>query len=103
MRIYLRRRFFAAVSLTTLVIVACVISSTNRPNPLEVAGAERFVKSPIKAHLGDGSTVLFRRGATVGNGQIVGDGVRSAPPSTVRPSGALHSIASSASSHSSAR
>jgi hypothetical protein len=76
MRIYLRRRFFAAVSLTTLIIVACVISSTNRPNPLDVSGAERFVQSPIKAHLGDGSTVLFRRGATVGNLQIVGDGVR---------------------------
>src|SRR5215831_17201045 len=76
MRIYLRRRFFAAMSLTTLVIVACVISSTNRPHPLEVSGAEHLVKSPIKAHLADGSTVLFRRGAMVGNQQIVGDGVR---------------------------
>jgi hypothetical protein len=43
---------------------------------LFVSDVERFVKSPIKAHLGDGSTVLFRRGATVGNRQIVGDGVR---------------------------
>jgi hypothetical protein len=76
MRIYLRRRFFAALSLTTLIVVACVISTTTRPNRLEVSGAEHFVRSPIKAHLGDGSTVLFRRGATVGNRRIVGEGVR---------------------------
>src|SRR5262249_51886591 len=76
MRIYLRRRIFAAMSLTTLIIVACVISTTTRPSPLEVGIAERLVKSPIKAHLADGSTVLFRRGATVGNGRIVGSGVR---------------------------
>ena len=62
--------------MTLIIIIACVISSTNRPEPLDLSGGERFVQSPIKAHLTDGSTVLFRRGARIGNGEIVGDGVR---------------------------
>ena len=63
------------MSLTTLVIIACVISTTNRPEPLDT-DFEGFVRSPIRAHMVDGSTVVFRQGARVGNHEIVGNGVR---------------------------
>jgi hypothetical protein len=61
------------------VIVACVVSSTNRSLPIETAGAIHWVASPIKAHLTDGSIVLFRAGANVGAGGIVGQGKRFSP------------------------
>ena len=40
------------------------------------AGAPTFIKSPIKAHLQDGSTVVFRNGATVTRDSLTGEGRR---------------------------
>lgn len=79
MRIYLRRRLLALVLCVPVIVVACVISSTNRGAPLATAGAMRWVASPIKAHLTDGSVALFRYGANVGASGIVGRGTRFSP------------------------
>ena len=61
--------------MVSVIVVAC-ISTTNRAKPLATAGATRWVASPIKAHLWDGSTALFRDGANVGASGIVGRGMR---------------------------
>jgi hypothetical protein len=80
LRIYLHRRRLLALSLAfPLVVVACIVSSTNRARPLDTAGATRWVASPIKAHLRDGSIALFRDGANVGATGIVGNGKRFTP------------------------
>ena len=78
LRIYLRHRSLVVLSLfvVPLVVVACVVSSTTRGKPLAIAGATRWVSTPIKAHLRDGSTALFREGANVGANGIVGRGKR---------------------------
>lgn len=79
MRIHLRRRLLACCFLAPAVVVACIVSSTNRGESLTTAGAPRWVRSPIKAHLADGSTALFRAGANVGANGIVGKGKRFSP------------------------
>ena len=51
---------------------------TTKPRALQVTGADaavHAVKSPLKAHLTNGSTVVFLNGATIGMGRIVGMGV----------------------------
>ena len=41
----------------------------------QLASVTQFIKSPLKAHLADGSTVVYRQGAIISGGQIVGTGV----------------------------
>ena len=76
---HLRRRLLAGLIIVPAVVVACVVSSTNRSSQLSAAGATRWVASPIKAHLTDGSIVLFRTGANVGANGIAGPGTRFSP------------------------
>lgn len=57
-----------------LAIVACGVRQM-RVAPLEPAETPLTVESPIKAHLADGSTVVFADGATVANGQLQGAGI----------------------------
>lgn len=66
-----RRRVTAAVA---LLLSACVVSRGVRVEPVPREPVE--VKSPVKAHLADGSTVVFVEGATVGRGRVQGKGVR---------------------------
>lgn len=79
MRIYLRRRLLALVLVVPMIIAACIVSSTNRAAPLATAGAMRWVTSPIKVHLTDGSIAVFPAGANVGAAGIVGRGRRYSP------------------------
>ncbi len=76
MRRFLRRRLFGLGAMVLLVVVACVVSSTNRGVPFSAGGADRWVLAPIKAHLDDGSIALFRNGAMVGSGGIRGRGMQ---------------------------
>lgn len=56
---------------------ACVFYRTDvRAVERPAAGAPTLIKSPIKAHLRDGSTVVFRTGATVTRDSITGEGRR---------------------------
>ena len=65
---------FILVFLLTLMLTACVVHRLEVA-PLEVTAAEPIVvDTPVKAHLNDGSTVVFADGVTVANGLVSGDG-----------------------------
>ena len=79
------RRWYQARRVVILCVVAassgvgaCVTKVwTTKPTSLQVSGAsdrDYAVKSPLRAHLLDGSTVVFRSGATIGKGRIAGMG-----------------------------
>lgn len=71
------RRTVIAGTIAALALVAgCVKVWTTQPRAVALATSDTsyVVQSPLKAHLLDGSTVVFRKGATVGNGRIVGSG-----------------------------
>jgi hypothetical protein len=74
------RRLFVAVALLGVGGTAgCVhIFQSLRPQPLAVGGelpTGGVIKSPLRAHLADGSTVVFRNGAVVAGGRITGRGL----------------------------
>jgi hypothetical protein len=74
---------------TTLLLSGCVLAKGVKVRPM---GSEPVtVESPVKAHLKDGSTVVFKKGVTVANGRVRGDGksydlelARSTPVSEIR-------------------
>lgn len=74
-RSVLRHR--VALLVVALIAVACVISSTTRAR--SVSKGEALISTPVKAHLVDGSIVVFARGVSLGFGQIVGVGTRYDP------------------------
>ena len=56
---------------------ACVFSRTEVravPRPSAESATATRIKSPLKAHLKDGSTVVFRNGAMVSRDSLTGDG-----------------------------
>src|SRR5688572_4828146 len=79
MRNVFRGRATVILSAVGLFAVACVISTTTRVAPFAKppAGAgEQVVQSPLKAHMMDGSVVVFLSGAIIGNGVVAGEGMR---------------------------
>jgi hypothetical protein len=75
LRAVLRHRLVLAA--IALIAVACVISSSTRGHQLPSGPVT--VESPIKAHLLDGSIVVYARGATISRTLISGDGMRYDP------------------------
>lgn len=77
-----RRRALRSLALvgalgTVAISAACVFYRTEvRAVERPPAGAPTFIKSPLKAHLKDGSTVVFRNGATVTRDSLTGEGRR---------------------------
>ena len=71
----LRPRSLLALVVSALIVVACVISTTTRPVALERGGV-RTVVTPLKAHLMDGSVVVFPSGATISTVAVMGAGER---------------------------
>lgn len=66
-------RFILAFTVT-LLLTACVVHRLDVV-PLEVTTADPItVATPVKAHLNDGSTVVFAGGIAVANGTVSGDG-----------------------------
>jgi hypothetical protein len=57
------------------IVVACIVSTTTRGRPLSLTEAIA-VTSPVKAHLRDGSVVVYHRGASVIGGTVTGTGWR---------------------------
>lgn len=55
---------------------ACVIFHTVKIEPIRWSTDSVTVRSPVKAHLLDGSTVVFRRGVTIAGGAVRGAGAR---------------------------
>ncbi len=68
----------ALLALALLVLTACAITvRTLEVEPVATEGEKPLVvRSPVKAHLVDGSTVVFADGLTVLDDRVVGDGVR---------------------------
>jgi hypothetical protein len=65
-----------AVLLCTTAVAACYISTTTAGRPVTLSGQPIVVQSPVKAHLVDGSIVVFRRGVTVEQDSMKGEGER---------------------------
>jgi hypothetical protein len=70
-----RPRSVAVGTAAASLIVACVISTTTRPVSLPKVGG-RVVVTPLKAHLLDGSVVVFPSGATISATEVRGTGDR---------------------------
>ncbi len=69
-------RWLAGV-VASLAIVGCFIAQTVRVESLPTGTSDSAtVRSPVKAHLLDGSTVVFREGATVARNAVWGAGLR---------------------------
>jgi hypothetical protein len=71
-----RRRVSICAALSTAVLVGTIGScvTTVRYEAMPLAG--QVVRSPVKAHLMDGSTIVFSSGVTVGGAQVTGAGTR---------------------------
>lgn len=71
-------RSVAAVSIVLLMGagVSCMSVTTLRHEPIELDDAPRVIRSSVKAHLADGSTVLFPDGVTIEQEQVTGEGDR---------------------------
>jgi hypothetical protein len=76
MRLPLRSRTILTLSAAGLIVVGCIISSTTRPASIPPGGPQRDVRTPIKAHMIDGSVVLFPAGATISPNSVYGTGQR---------------------------
>lgn len=74
----LRRRSVVAVSVLLLMGagVSCMSVTALRHETLALDDAPRVVRSSVKAHLADGSTVLFPDGVTIEQERVTGDGDR---------------------------
>lgn len=65
---------YRAVLLSLILLTSCAIHDLKvTPVDKETTGPVT-VSSPVKAHLTDGSTVVFEEGITVANGQVTGNG-----------------------------
>lgn len=71
-------RSVAAVSAVLLMGagVSCMSVTALRHEPLELDDAPRVIRSSVKAHLADGSTVLFPDGVTIEQERVTGEGDR---------------------------
>ena len=74
----LRRRSVAAASVVLLMGagVSCMSVTALRHEALELGDAPRVIRSSVKAHLADGSTVLFPDGITIEDARVAGAGER---------------------------
>lgn len=74
----LRRRSVAALTAALLMGagVSCMSVTALRHEALALDDAPRVIRSSVKAHLADGSTVLFADGVTIEPERVTGDGDR---------------------------
>lgn len=74
----LRRRGVAAAGVVLLMGagVSCMSVTALRHEALDVDDAPRVIRSSVKAHLADGSTVLFPDGIAIEQERVTGDGER---------------------------
>jgi hypothetical protein len=71
----MRRCRRPALLLAVLALSACVVSRGVKIESVNV-GEPVTVQSPVKAHLKDGSTVVFKNGVTVERSKLRGEGTR---------------------------
>lgn len=68
--------FTLAASLTSFVLSACFIAHQVSVEEVNRSSDSVQVKTPVKAHLLDGSTILYRSGVLVAHGRLSGAGTR---------------------------
>jgi hypothetical protein len=78
-RSLLPRRLRSAVLLALLPVAAACVQRFQTLEPREVAAEAGAVRTPVRAHMYDGSIVVFPQGATVAAGSITGSGTRHKP------------------------
>jgi hypothetical protein len=76
MRLSIPFRLTLAASLAAVTLPACFIAHQVSIEEVNRSSDSVLVKSPVKAHLIDGSTILYRRGVTVVRGRLSGAGTR---------------------------
>lgn len=67
-----RKRELASIIISIFLISSCVYIF--RSNDIETEAPNKFVESPVKVHMKDGQTVLFRNGTTFSDLHITGVG-----------------------------
>jgi len=67
-----QKRGLAYIFISLFVLSGCVYIF--RSNDIETEAQDEIIESPIKVHMKDGRTVLFRGGATFSNLEITGNG-----------------------------
>jgi hypothetical protein len=78
----MRPRTLALTAAGALAVGCIVVSTTTRPASLDVHGPTRDVTTPLKAHLLDGSVVVFPSGAHIDGVAATGTGHRYDPTRT---------------------
>src|SRR5689334_15748 len=76
MRLPTASRLTFAASLGTLALSACIIAHRVKVEEVSRGADSVQVTTPVKAHLIDGATVLYRGGVTVARGRLAGAGMR---------------------------
>jgi hypothetical protein len=76
MRLSTASRLTFAVCLGTLALSACIIAHRVKVEEVSRGADSVQVTTPVKAHLIDGATVLYRGGVTVARGRLAGTGMR---------------------------
>ena len=65
---------WTTILMSLFVLTACAVRDLE-VSSLDTASTKPItVSSPVKAHLTDGSTVVFEEGVTVAAGRVTGDG-----------------------------
>ena len=67
-----QKRGLAYIFISLFMLSGCIYIF--RSNDIETEVQNEIIESPIKAHMRDGRTVLFREGATFSNLDIIGNG-----------------------------
>jgi len=73
----IRRLGFALFIFATLAGMAGCVHKiwVTEARQIPLSGADHVIKSPLRAHLTDGSTVVYSQGATISGGRIIGTGL----------------------------
>jgi hypothetical protein len=67
---------WSVLLLLALLLSACVVRDRVQVNAITPPASLLQISSPVKAHLADGSTVVYSGGLTISGGTLVGKGVR---------------------------
>ena len=76
--LHLRKRIAGALGVVLLMGggVSCASVTVLRHEPVGLDDAPQVIRSSVKAHLADGSTVLFPDGVTIEQARVTGSGNR---------------------------
>lgn len=74
-RSFVAPRPFVVICSIALLLSNCVVRGPVTVKPLQPLESTQ-IRTPVKAHLADGSTIVYPNGVTVANGKLIGGGTR---------------------------